>query len=119
MVFTRSLKGHVTYTSTRKKPEIVYQDMVDGTDSFYIDAMSEAVYLIIQLPNGTSDPVTVNYYQALSNDGLNDDTEPSCTFTIDPSSNRIQYSDIVLTFAPYLKVEIIANTEVTVYMDYI
>ena len=119
MVFTKSLKGHITYTSTRKKPKIVYQDTVNSTDLFYIDAMSEAIYLVIQLPNGTSDPVTVNCYQALSNDGLNDDTELSCTFTIDPSLNRIQYSDIVLTFAPHLKIEIIANAEVTVYMDYI
>jgi len=112
-------RGHLTYSSPLKHPEKVFEGDVSGTETFYIDAISEAVYLVVQVRDN-SDNVTVECYQALSNDGTMDDTEPTYTMTIKPNSYT-QKSDIVVTFAPYLKVKITTSStaSVTIYRDYI
>jgi len=122
MPFIRSFKGHWIYSTTRKKPEVVFHDIVEHTKTFYINAISEAIYLVVQLPKGNPNTkVSVKCYQALTNDGSADDTEPTTVITFDNHySTRVQKSDIVLTLAPYVKVEIEVTepTEVKVYKDY-
>jgi len=117
--FMKCYRGHLVYSSTRKQPEKVFERDVNGTETFYIDAISEAVYLVVQVRNN-SDNVTVECYQALSNDGTMDDTEPTYTMTIEPN-DYTQKSDLVITFAPYLKVKITTSStaSVTIYRDYI
>jgi hypothetical protein len=114
MSFIKSYDGYISYTTTRKQPELVFDEDVVGNKVFYLDAITEAMYIVVQLPNGNTSPVTVNCYQSLTTDDLGDDTEPVYTFSFDVSTTRIQKSDIVLSVAPYLKIEIQSSESVQV-----
>ena len=117
MSFMKRFDGHTMYTSTRKKPELIYDGAVNGIETLYINAISESIYMVVQLPNGGS--TTVKCYQALTNDGTTDNTEETISFILN-STEKIQESDLVLTLAPYLKITIESQTptEIKIWIDY-
>ena len=115
----KSIRGHWIVSTTRKKPELLLHKVVDNKETLYVKAFSEAIYLVVQLPKGGK--TNVKCYQALTNDGETDDTEPTTTISLESQQNvRIQKSDIVITLAPYVKIEIETSnpTEVKIYYDY-
>ena len=119
MPFTKWYNSHTQYTSTRKSPELKIHNTINGSESFYIKSISEAIYLVVQLPNGGSN-IKIKCYQALSKDGSSDDTTETTSFNLNGNA-RIQESDLVLTMAPYLKVTIETQypTEIKIWIDYV
>lgn len=119
MSFMKSTKGHWPYATTRKQPELIINETIERTTILYLKAMSEAVYLVVQLPNGCpNSTVRIRCYQALTNDGTTDDTEPIAEVRFQNYTHRVQKSEIVLTLAPYLKIKIEVSTPTYIKMWY-